>query len=121
MVMLHTNQSEPFLTPCSSAVVVPAFCADQVVTREKAQREEENRRELGRATLQAAANRHIATAEAAIAVSVHERPDMVAALRGYESALSTARLAEVTLNCNHKYDDCNRTHLLSTAAYRLSS
>lgn len=70
----------------------------QVVTREKGQREEEDRREQGRLTLQTAAARHNATLEAALSIGVHDRPDMLASRSTYESALGTARLAEVSSN-----------------------
>jgi hypothetical protein len=52
------------------AQLCTALSNEQVAARERGQREEEDRREKGRETLRAAAERHAAAFEAAIAIGV---------------------------------------------------
>ncbi|KAG5189663.1 P-loop containing nucleoside triphosphate hydrolase protein [Tribonema minus] len=67
----------------------------QIASREKAQKEEDDRRETGRTTLRAAAAKHAAAYDDAVALGVQGRAGLVKALSSYEGKMAEARLAEV--------------------------
>ncbi|KAG5185414.1 hypothetical protein JKP88DRAFT_289330 [Tribonema minus] len=76
-------------------VVESRFEFAQIASREEAQKEEDDRRETGRTTLRAAAAKHAAAHDDAVALGVQGRAGLVKALSSYEGKMAEARLAEV--------------------------